>query len=383
VEPARLNASRAPLGSSTNPSPQICDCPQLEHIQRVAAGKLPPRRHGFTIPPLQTVARHTHLTDAARPVAHRLPDVSTHHRQRPPPSPRGSRRRQAAPADHQRRRAKRPRPRRDLLPYFPPSPFFPSRRLTLPKVSRTQRYSSYTFSVFATLHLATTSLIPLVSRSVPASESYLLLAREIYQTPLSEPLLVFLPVLAHIGSGVALRLTRRAHNVARYGAHPHSHKKHSPWPAVSYIAISGYVFTVAYAAHVFVNRGLPLAVEGDSANIGLAYVAHGFTRHPVTSWLAYGGLLVVGCGHMFWGAARWLGFAQGAGWKVPWPTGNAVVDREVKKRRRRRLMVINAAAAGLVILWAAGGLGVVARGGLTEGWVGRVYDGLFDRIPGF
>ncbi|KAK1758167.1 hypothetical protein QBC47DRAFT_338965 [Echria macrotheca] len=250
-------------------------------------------------------------------------------------------------------------------------------------LTRIQRYSSYTFSVFATLHLATTSLIPLVSRSVPASESYLLLAREIHQTPISEPLLVFIPVLAHVGSGIALRLTRRAHNVARYGAHPHAHRKHSPWPAVSYIAISGYIFTVAYAAHVFVNRGLPLAVEGDSANIGLAYVAHGFARHPVTSWLAYGGLLVVGCGHMVWGWARWFGLAQGAGWKVPWPTGNLVVDRGVKRRRRRRLMVINAVAAGAVVLWAAGGLGVVARGGMTMGWVGRIYDGLFDRIPGF
>jgi len=256
-------------------------------------------------------------------------------------------------------------------------------------VSRVQRYSSYTFSVFASLHLATTSLIPLIARSVPASESYLLLAREIYQTPLSEPLLVGLPVLAHVGSGIALRFVRRAQNIRRYGSAEHHHHVRSnsnartSWPQVSYISLVGYGFTVAYAAHVFVNRGLPLSVEGDSANIGLAYVAHGFVRHPVTSWAAYGALLGLGCGHMVWGWAKWFGLAQGAGWKVEWLTGNSTVDRQTKRKRRRRLAAINAVALGVTMLWAAGGLGVVARGGETLGWVGRLYDGLFDRIPGF
>ncbi|KAK1828650.1 hypothetical protein QBC39DRAFT_312701 [Podospora conica] len=245
-------------------------------------------------------------------------------------------------------------------------------------LTRIQRYSSYTFSVFATLHLATTSLIPLVARSVPASESYLLLAREIYQTPLSEPLLVGLPILAHVGAGLALRLVRRSQNQRRYG-------RNSAAVSVplSYIAVSGYGFAWAVAAHVFVNRGLPLAVEGDSSNIGLAYVAHGFVRHRVVSWVAYGALLGLGCGHMVWGWAKWFGLAQGAGWKVQRLTGNAVVDRETRRRRRRRLLLINGAAAAGVVVWAAGGLGIVARGGETLGWVGKIYDGLFDRIPGF
>lgn len=260
---------------------------------------------------------------------------------------------------------------------FPPLP--PKRQLTLSSpVTRIQRYSSYTFSVFATLHLATTSLIPLVARSVPASESYLLLAREIYQTPLSEPLLVGLPILAHVGAGIALRLVRRSQNLKRYGRNA---------PAVpvpfSYIAVSGYGFAWAVAAHMFVNRGLPLAVEGDSSNIGLAYVAHGFVRHRVVSWVAYGALLGLGCGHMVWGWAKWFGLAQGAGWKVQRFTGNAVLDKETRRRRRRRLLLINGAAAAGVVVWAAGGLGIVARGGETLGWVGKIYDGLLDRIPGF
>ncbi|KAK4442566.1 hypothetical protein QBC34DRAFT_499598 [Podospora aff. communis PSN243] len=249
-------------------------------------------------------------------------------------------------------------------------------------LTRIQRYSSYTFSLFAGLHLATTSIIPLVARSVPSSESYLLLAREIYQTPPSEPLLVGLPVLAHVGSGLALRFIRRNQNVRRYWGASGADLRVG-WPHFSYIAASGYGFAAALAAHVFVNRALPLAVEGDSANIGLAYVAHGFVRHRLTSWAAYAALLGLGCGHMIWGWAKWFGLAQGAGWKLERHTGNATVDRQTKKKRRRRLLVINAVAAVVTAVWAAGGLGVVARGGETPGWVGRLYDGLYARIPGF
>jgi len=254
--------------------------------------------------------------------------------------------------------------------------------LTWVLVTRIQRYSSYTFSLFAGLHLATTSIIPIVARSVPASESYLLLAREIYQTPLSEPLLVGLPILAHVGSGLALRLLRRNQNVRRYYGTSGATLS-SGWPHFSYIAASGYGFAAALAAHIFVNRALPLAVEGDSANIGLAYVAHGFVRHRVTSWVAYSTLLGLGCGHMIWGWAKWFGLAQGAGWNLERHTGNATADRDTRKRRRRRLLMINAVAAVATAIWAVGGLGVVARGGETPGWVGRLYDGLFAKIPGF
>ncbi|GAB1312468.1 hypothetical protein MFIFM68171_02678 [Madurella fahalii] len=258
-------------------------------------------------------------------------------------------------------------------------------------LTRIQRYSSYTFTLFASLHLATTSIIPLVAQSVPASESYLLLAREIYQTPLSEPLLVGLPIVAHVGAGVALRLLRRGQNLRRYyydGGEKTEAEAPTPtlrqgWPAFSWVSASGYVLTGAVAAHVWVNRGLPLLVEGDSANIGLAYVAHGFARHPASSWLAYAVLLAAGCGHAVWGWAKWLGSAQGAGWALDRHTGNAAVDRANRKRRRRRLLAINAVSAVAVVVWAAGGLGVVARGGETLGWVGKLYDGLYEKVPGF
>ncbi|KAK8070546.1 hypothetical protein PG997_010749 [Apiospora hydei] len=205
-------------------------------------------------------------------------------------------------------------------------PLCPRKRWNLP-VTRIQRYSSYTFALFAGLHVANTSVFPLVYRSVPYSEPFLLMAREVYQTRFSEPLLVALPILAHVASGVAIRLIRRSHNLQRYGgATPGMYALHrsktsnttsssssshnsNGWPMLSYTAISGYVLAPVVASHIFMNRVLPLMVEGDSSNIGLQYVAHGFARHGVPSWIAYGALITVGVGHMVWGGAKWLGIA--------------------------------------------------------------------------
>lgn len=260
-------------------------------------------------------------------------------------------------------------------------------------VTRLQKYSSYAIGIFTTLHLANVSLIPVITRSVPGSETYLLMTREIYQTSITEPLLVALPVIAHVGSGIALRLLRRWQNMKRYGGGtPGMYALHRMrdalsgkdvstvrlWPMLSYISISGYAFTLFYGAHVFMNRILPLAVEGDSSNIGLGYVAHGFARHPFTSRLAYLGLLATASGHMVWGLAKWFGVAPSTrGW-----TGkeSVVVDKKTKRTRRRKWLGVHGVALGVMALWAIGGLGIVARGGLTEGWVGKVYDGLFGSV---
>lgn len=246
-------------------------------------------------------------------------------------------------------------------------------------------------SVFTSLHLANVSLIPAIQRSVPSSETYLLMTREIYQTTLTEPLLVALPVLAHVGAGIGLRLLRRRENMRRYGgATPAMYALHrsqterkgapamSLWPPLSYISASGYAFTVFYAAHVGMNRVLPLAVEGDSSNIGLAYVAHGFARHPVVARVAYLGLIAVGMGHMVWGMAKWWGYAPSTkGWQG---SAAVVVDKKTRRARRNRWLSVHGAATLAALAWAVGGLAVVARGGLQDGWVGKVYDDMFARV---
>ncbi|KAF4959759.1 hypothetical protein FSARC_10648 [Fusarium sarcochroum] len=259
---------------------------------------------------------------------------------------------------------------------------------------RIQKFSSYAMGLFTSLHLANVSLIPAVTRSVPGSETYLLMTREIYQTSLAEPILVALPFIAHIGSGIALRFLRRSQNMKRYGAatpgmyalhrsrtgleDQKSARASSPWPSLSYISMSGYAFTVFFAAHVFVNRVLPLQIEGDSSNIGLAYVAHGFARHPVTAWASYVGLLAIGCSHMIWGQAKWFGLAPTT--KSIWGTSSAAVEKKARKQRRRRWLALHGAATAFATLWAVGGLGVVARGGLMDGWIGKVYDDIFSAV---
>ncbi|KAJ2892122.1 putative dimethylguanosine trna methyltransferase protein [Zalerion maritima] len=257
-------------------------------------------------------------------------------------------------------------------------------------LTRIQKYSTYTITAFASLHFATTSLIPLLNNSVAASESPLLLAREIYQTPTTEPLLVGLPVVAHVASGLAIRFIRRSQNLKRYGstATPGLWAQHAKkmsesgtiyiyriWPHVSYISISGYAFSVFFGAHVIMNRLLPILVEGNSSSTGLAFVAHGFAKHGVLPWIAYSGLLVVGCGHMVWGWSKWLGIAPSMS-----STKTTVVDKPTRKRRRRIWWGIHAASLASAGLWAAGGLGIVARGGISEGWIGRLYDDMYAKV---
>ncbi|KAG5982461.1 hypothetical protein E4U55_001864 [Claviceps digitariae] len=264
-------------------------------------------------------------------------------------------------------------------------------------LTRLQKYSSYAMGVFTALHLANVSLIPAMTRTVPSSETFLLMTREIYQTTVAEPIIVFLPVVAHVGSGIVLRLLRRWQNMKRYGGrtpglHALGQLRDSLsgeanggggavrlWPRVSWISVSGYALTVCYGAHVFMNRGLPLLVEGDSSNIGLAYVAHGFARHPLTSYVAYLALLGTAGGHMVWGMAKWLGLAPSTN---SWSGRGSVMmaDKKTRRVRRRKWLGVHGMAVGVAALWALGGLGVVARGGLAEGWVGKVYDGLFERV---
>ncbi|KAI8959384.1 DUF1691-domain-containing protein [Daldinia sp. FL1419] len=253
-------------------------------------------------------------------------------------------------------------------------------------LSRIQRYSSYTFSFFAGLHVANTAVIPLVYRSVPYSEPFLLMARELYQTPFTEPLLVALPVVAHVASGIALRLLRRRQNLQRYGGETpgmwalHHSKSPNPkrsiqiWPPLNYISVSGYIFVGLLASHVGMNRILPLVVDGDSSNIGLQFVSHGFARHPLPPWIAYSLLLSIGVGHMVWGWAKWLNLAPPANWK------KITVDKQLRKRRRRAWWGIQAVTVGLAALWAAGGLGIVARAGPAEGWLATVYDNIYMAI---
>jgi hypothetical protein len=239
-------------------------------------------------------------------------------------------------------------------------------------VTRIQKYSSYAFTIFGTFHIANTSIIPLLTRSVPDAESYLLLTRPYYQSLPFEPLLVTGAIGLHIASGVALRLFRRRQQVHRYGAESYNERRSIQWPALSWTSATGYALAPLVIGHAFVNRVVPLLYEGGSANVGLGYVSHGFAKHPIISVIGFTALVTAGSWHFVSGWSRWMGWL---------PTQLTSWSGNVEVQRKRRFYLVNGAAAALAGLWLAGGLGVVGRGGESYGWLAKEYDFLYSKIP--
>jgi len=235
-----------------------------------------------------------------------------------------------------------------------------------------QKYSSYAFSVFASFHIANTAIIPLLTRSVPESNRYLLLTRPYYQSALTEPLLVALPLVAHIASGIALRFFRRRQALHRYGAETQTDRKTIPWPSVSGTSALGYALIPLAGFHVWTTRVLPTYMHGDNSMISLSYISHGFALKPFISFAGFTALIGVGAWHFTWGWAKWLNL-----------TPPQVSETESKRHliKKRRWYAINGVSAVLAGLWLAGGLGIVGRGGKTGGWIGREFDELYNAMP--
>ncbi|CAK3823141.1 N2,N2-dimethylguanosine tRNA methyltransferase like [Lecanosticta acicola] len=244
-------------------------------------------------------------------------------------------------------------------------------------LTRIQKYSSYAFSAFATMHITNTSIIPLVTRSVPASEPYLLLTRPYYQSPAAEPLMVIVPIWAHVISGVAIRVLRRNQNAKRYGEARSKENKAAFltrfWPKVSGTSKLGFLLTPLIVGHMAINRLIPkMYSAGGGSNVGLDYVSHAFARHPAISFAGFSALLAVGGFHITWGWAKWLGW-------TPDQVTEMGSRRELSKKRR--WYIINGLSALVTGLWMAGSFGVIARGGAAPGWVGRQYDEMYRMIP--
>ena len=187
-----------------------------------------------------------------------------------------------------------------------------------------------------------------------------------------EPALIVIPLALHITSGVALRLYRRHQSVTWYGAESRDERRTIAWPKLSGISALGYALVPLALGHSFVTRMIPLWVDGGSSGVGLQYVAHGFAKFPTTSTIWHAALVGIGSWHFAWGWAKWLGL-------TPDGTGSDVVDKQL--RRKRKFYGVNIISALLAVLWMAGGLGVVGRGGKLTGWIGRAYDELYKRVP--
>ncbi|KAI9736349.1 MAG: hypothetical protein M1834_001235 [Cirrosporium novae-zelandiae] len=232
---------------------------------------------------------------------------------------------------------------------------------------RIQKYSSYTFSAFLALHLANTSLIPLALRSASAADEYLLLTRPYYQSPIAEPLLVFLPIVAHVGSGVALRVHRRRQMLARAGAENRADRKKVKFPPISSTSIIGFTLAPLAGLHILVNRLTPLWSEGGSSSIGLTYVGHGMSRHPGAFALAYAPLVATTVWHIVWGMARWR----------RWTPENVRGGERPKRRRWWLLQAVSFFGFGL---WMQG-MRLSGMIGETKGWMGSGFDELYRNVP--
>ncbi|KAF2444690.1 hypothetical protein P171DRAFT_454499 [Karstenula rhodostoma CBS 690.94] len=261
--------------------------------------------------------------------------------------------------------------------YFPPAQAARATTLGLGNhgpayyLTRIQKYSSYAFTVFAAFHITNTSLVPLLTRSVPEANRYLLLTRPYYQSALAEPLLVALPLAAHIASGIALRFYRRRQALKRYGAETHTDRKTIPWPSLSGTSALGYALVPLAGFHVWTTRILPPYMHGDNSMISLSYISHGFALHPLVSFGGFVALVGVGTWHFVWGWARWLGYA---------PSQASPTESRRHLTKKRRWYAINGVSLALTGLWLAGSLGIVGRGGKTGGWIGREFDELYNAM---
>ena len=252
--------------------------------------------------------------------------------------------------------------------------YYPTSIILTPIVTRLHQYSTYPLTAFLALHITNTSLLPLITPNLPAASTYLLLTRPFYQSRLLEPLVVTIPLTTHILSGIALRFLRRQQALSRYGTLPTTKRTSSPWPTLSFSSITGYALLPLALSHTFLNRILPLIYEGGSSDISLEYVGHGIARSPVVLTVAYFLLVTVGVAHGVWGWARWLGLLPG---QVTVRDGDGS-ERAWKRKSRAYGVTGTAAVVGLT--WLAGGLGVVGRGGKVKGWVGALWDGLYEKV---
>jgi hypothetical protein len=253
-------------------------------------------------------------------------------------------------------------------------------------VTSIQKYSTYPPTAFFILHLANTSLIPLVTRSVPASESYLLLTRPVYQAPGLEHLVLTIPILTHIASGIALRNTRASRRARMYGAETREQRQTLYfWPRMSLQARTGYFIAPLIGFHALVNRITPVVVEGGSSGVGLGYVAHGFARSPMFWNVFYFFFVTASVWHFVGGWTTWMGWRVTTARKERSQKGSlgAYIDRSETRSRRQRKMwwVVNGLAAAGAAIWLAGALGVVGRAGEGAGWEAKGWNEMYSRVP--
>ncbi len=245
---------------------------------------------------------------------------------------------------------------------------WPTPARTLRVLGAVQKWATVPPMLYLTVHYANTAIAPLATRSVAEADRLLLLTRPYYQSWPLEPLLVFVPVAAHVAAGLVRRLYRRRIDARRHGAETHADRRTIPWPKLSLTSALGYAMYPMLAAHVVVMRVTPLKIDGSSAGVGLRYFAHGIAHNPVLANLFYSVFVSVASWHVVTGAAKYLRLSS-----------EYVVGNPLRRKRRSRL--VHALAATVAAGWIAGGLGIVGRSGQGVGWEAANWDRIYRAVP--
>ncbi|KAK1139344.1 RNA methyltransferase tRNA(m5U54)methyltransferase [Aspergillus melleus] len=256
-------------------------------------------------------------------------------------------------------------------------------------LSALQKYSTYPPTLFVALHFTNTALIPLVTRSVSDSDTYLLLTRPIYQAPSLEHLVLTIPSLVHVASGIALRGIRSSRRARLYGAETRSQRSLlSFWPRVSLQAQFGYALVPLLGFHILVNRVAPLIYDGGSSGVGLGYVAHAFTRHPTFWNVYYLAFVAVGVWHIVGGWAAWMGWRVTTVRRDRKPKKGSLEghfkepENQQRSRRQRKMWwTVNGLAAMGFSIWLGGALGIIGQSGQVSGWEVNGWNEIYNRIP--
>lgn len=138
-----------------------------------------------------------------------------------------------------------------------------------------QRYSSYAFSLFFTLHTISVAVLPAISYNL--ANRFLLLTKNFYQNPKVEPIIIVGALVVHIFSGISIRLLKLYNSKRIYN------KWISPISKANAIVWTGYIALPLVGGHYLVTRYLPKTVLGNDEPIDLGFIAHSLSDHPEKS----------------------------------------------------------------------------------------------------
>lgn len=220
-----------------------------------------------------------------------------------------------------------------------------------------QKYSSYTFSIFAGLHGVNVLITPVISTSI--ADEVLSMSRAVYQAEGLESVLVWGSLSTHVIAGITLRIIRNLQHRIRYGGskrHDNALKRKRKeqsldqraivkdtsgevtvnddkevglaggvtnmvglGPKKSYVfrkfglsplQMSGYLLIPLVSYHALQTRIVPLIIEGDSSYINFEFIAYllsntGSIWHPIKNWIVYPLLVVLSTYHSIYGLLKW------------------------------------------------------------------------------